>query len=80
MKTTIITLAAALMLGASYGAYAQEQDPNQRRTVIETIRKEEPDLVAWWLRRMTLAANEFIRRFVSAGRAIHPCASAGGEP
>jgi outer membrane protein OmpA-like peptidoglycan-associated protein len=28
MKTTIITLAAALMLGTSYGAYAQEQDPN----------------------------------------------------
>jgi len=34
MKTTVITLAAALALGTSLGAYAQEQDPDSSQIII----------------------------------------------
>ncbi|HEV2369943.1 MAG TPA: DUF1800 domain-containing protein [Acidimicrobiales bacterium] len=35
------------------------KDPTQRRQAVSAARAEEPDLVTWWLRRMTLAASPF---------------------
>ena len=37
----------------------QERDPAQRMAVLKALAGEEPELVTWWLQRMTLATNPF---------------------